>query len=384
MPAAAATAADLDALLPPHLGGWGPERTARETASVAVAREHVRGLATGRYENFPVASAVLPRALRPHFHAVYAFCRWADDLGDEVAGADDSLALLAWWRDLTEATFAGEPPRHPVLVALKPTIEGFGLTAEPFLDLISAFEQDQTTTGYETFGDLRDYCRRSADPVGRIVLKLLGASSPANVRLSDSVCTGLQLVNMWQDVARDADIGRRYLPTEDMAAVRVSRSRIGRPGGTRPAFRDLLRFEVDRADELLRAGRPLADAIGGRFGVAVDLFAAGGLAVCGEAAGDRLRRVERTRPTVTKADGVAAARRRARPGGGAGGPAVNVAPSLTAAGPPADLAPAFDHCTRLARAAGKNFYWSFLTLPRGDAAGHGGAVRLHAGDGRFG
>ena len=300
MPAAAATAADLDALLPPHLGGWGPERTARETASVAVAREHVRGLATERYENFPVASAVLPRALRPHFHAVYAFCRWADDLGDEVAGADDSLALLAWWRDLTEATFAGEPPRHPVLVALKPTIEGFGLTAEPFLDLISAFEQDQTTTGYETFGDLRDYCRRSADPVGRIVLKLLGASSPANVRLSDSVCTGLQLVNMWQDAARDADIGRRYLPAEDMRrfGYSVEEWEDRRDG---PAFRDLLRFETDRADGLLRAGRPLADAVGGRFGVAVDLFAAGGLAVC-----EKLRAIDydvwRTRPTVTKVD----------------------------------------------------------------------------------
>ena len=297
---AAAPAADLDSLLPAHLEGWGPVRCAREAASPAEARDHVRRLATGRYENFPVASAVLPARLRPHFHAVYAFCRWADDLGDEVAGADASLELLAWWRELTEALFAGERPRHPVFVALGSTVRAFGLTPDPFLDLISAFEQDQTTIGYDTFADLRDYCRRSADPVGRIVLKLLDAHDEENVRLSDDVCTGLQLINMWQDVARDADLGRRYLPADDMGRFGYS---IEDWEGRRdaPAFRDLLRFEVDRAEGLLNSGRPLADRVGGRFGVAVDLFAAGGLAVCG-----KLRAIDfdawRVRPTVTKAD----------------------------------------------------------------------------------
>ena len=297
---AAAPAADLDALLPEHLEGWGPGRCARETASESAAREHVRRLATRHYENFPVASAVLPRRLAPHFHAVYAFCRWADDLGDEVAGAEPSLALLAWWRELTVTMPEGVSPRHPVFVALKPTVMEFGLTPDPFLDLISAFEQDQTVAAYETFDDLRDYCRRSADPVGRIVLKLLGAHDGTNVRLSDDVCTGLQLVNMWQDVARDADLGRRYLPADDMERFGYSVEDWEDRRDT-PAFRDLLRFQIDRAAGLLASGRPLAGSIGGRFGVAVDLFAAGGLAVC-----EKLRRIDydvwRTRPTVTKAE----------------------------------------------------------------------------------
>ena len=297
---AAAPAADLDALLPAHLEGWGPERAVRDAAGEIEARGHVRRLAAKHYENFPVASVVLPRRLAPHFHAVYAFCRWADDLGDEVPGADASLVLLAWWRDLTEALFAGDPPRHPVFITLGPTVGEFDLTAGPFLDLISAFEQDQTVAGYATFADLRDYCRRSADPVGRIVLKLLEASDEQNVRLSDDVCTGLQLINMWQDVARDADLGRRYLPAADMERFGYA---IGDWEDRRdvPAFRDLMRFQVDRAEGLLRSGRPLADRLGGRFGATIDLFAAGGLAVCG-----KLRAIDfdvwRVRPTVTKVD----------------------------------------------------------------------------------
>ena len=297
MPPAAPAAA---AALPGHLEGWAPERTTREAASATVAEEHCRRLATRHYENFPVASAVLPADLRPHFRAVYAFCRWADDLGDEVEGADASLELLAWWRGLTEALFAGEPPRHPVFVALRPTIERFGLTAGPFLDLVSAFEQDQTAPDYATFADLRDYCRRSADPVGRIVLKLLGAYEEESVRLSDSVCTGLQLINFWQDVGRDAEIGRRYLPAEDMQRFGYSGEDFA-ARRTNAAFRDLLRFEVDRAEASLRAGRPLADRLGGRFGVAIDLFAAGGLEVCRKLRGIGFR-VWDERPTVTKAD----------------------------------------------------------------------------------
>ncbi|QDT17836.1 squalene synthase HpnC [Alienimonas californiensis] len=280
MPTAAAAAVS-SAELPCHLEGWTPQRCAAAPASPADAREHVHRLATRHYENFPVASVVLPADLRPHFHAVYAFCRWADDLGDEVPGADASLALLDWWRGETTAMFAGEPPRHPVFVALKPTAQRFALTPEPFLDLISAFEQDQTVTHYETFADLHDYCRRSADPVGRIVLKLLSAHTPEHVALSDSVCTGLQLINFWQDVARDADIGRRYLPTEDLARFGYSLDDYA-ARRTTPAFLDLMRFEVDRAAELLAAGRPLADRLGGRFGIAIDLFASGGLAICGK------------------------------------------------------------------------------------------------------
>ena len=207
-----------------------------------------------------------------------------------MAGADDSLALLAWWRGLTNAMFADESPRHPVFVALKPTAEEFDLTPEPFLDLVSAFEQDQTVAAYETFADLRDYCRRSADPVGRIVLRLLGAYEEENVRLSDSVCTGLQLVNFWQDVSRDADIGRRYLPTEDMRRFGYPLDDFAARRST-PAFLDLMRFQVDRAEKLLLAGRPLADRLGGAVrggGGPVCLRGTRGLP---KAAGDRLPRV---------------------------------------------------------------------------------------------
>ncbi|MEM9703435.1 MAG: squalene synthase HpnC, partial [Planctomycetota bacterium] len=281
------------------------ERIRRSPASEEESREHVRRLATRHYENFPVASFVLPADLRPHFHAVYAFCRWADDLGDEVEGTENSLLLLGWWREQTEALFAGEPPQHPVFVALKSTAERFDLPPEPFLHLISAFEQDQTVTAYDTFEQLLDYCRRSADPVGRLVLKLLSAcderGAGENIARSDSVCTGLQLINFWQDVARDAEIGRRYLPREDMERFGYSPDDFT-AGRTTPAFRELLRFEVERAEEQLREGRPLADAIGGRFGIAVDLFAAGGLSIC-----RKLRAIDfavwETRPTLGKTDG---------------------------------------------------------------------------------
>ncbi|NNJ24461.1 Hydroxysqualene synthase [Planctomycetes bacterium LzC2] len=280
-----------------------PQRVAIEPASDRQAAEHVHRLATRHYENFPVASVVLPATLRPHFHAVYAFCRWADDLGDEVEGTSESLALLDWWRSETTAMFAGESPRHPVFVALKPTAERFGLTPEPFLDLISAFEQDQTVTAYETFAELRDYCRRSADPVGRIVLRLLCAYDERNVARSDSVCTGLQLINFWQDVDRDADIGRRYLPTEDLDRFGYSLQDY-EARRTTPAFLELMRFEVDRAADLLGAGRPLADRLGGRFGAAIDLFAAGGLTICRKLRGIDYQ-VWETRPTVGKRDAAA-------------------------------------------------------------------------------
>ena len=294
-----ATAPAPETVLPPHLADWGPD--VARVATPAEAAAHCRRLALGHYENFPVDSLLLPARLKPHFHAVYAFCRWADDLADEVDGAADSLALLDWWRGLTRACFDGHAA-HPVFVALRPTVVRFGLDERPFLDLISAFEQDQTVAEYESFADLRDYCRRSADPVGRIVLKLLDADGGENRRLSDSVCTGLQLINFWQDVARDADIGRCYLPHEDRERFGYADADLA-ARRTTPAFLDLMRFEVDRAESFLTAGLPLARRLRGRPRVVVDLFARGGSAVC-----EKIRRtgyrVWGVRPTVTKADGV--------------------------------------------------------------------------------
>ena len=151
-----------------------------------------------------------------HFHAVYAYCRWSDDLADETAGGQTALDLIAWWRHELLACYEGEP-RHPVMVALRETIRRFNIPAKPFLDLLVAFEQDQHLKRYDTFDQLTSYCNCSANPVGRLVLYLFECFDAGRARLSNEVCTGLQLANFWQDVARDFAIGRVYLPAEDRA-----------------------------------------------------------------------------------------------------------------------------------------------------------------------
>ena len=176
-----------------------------------------------------------PREYRPAFRSIYAFCRWSDDLGDEVGDRQRSLELLSWWRDELRAMYRGET-RHPVMIALSETVERYGIPIEPFDRLISAFEQDQSVSEYETFEQLLDYCQRSANPVGHLVLHVAGAITPENVRLADAICTALQLANFWQDVARDLAIGRIYLPREDRIRFGCSDSDL-RAGVFTPAFR---------------------------------------------------------------------------------------------------------------------------------------------------
>src|SRR5262249_15546707 len=159
-------------------------------------------LARTHYENFTVASVLLPRCLLRHFHNVYAYCRWADDLADETAGGAESLRLLHWWRQELYRCYEGKP-HHPVMVALRSTIRRFDIPIQPFLDLLSAFEQDQVVKRYRTFEQLRGYCRLSANPVGHLVLYLLDCFDHDRARLADCVCTALQLANFWQDVDRD-------------------------------------------------------------------------------------------------------------------------------------------------------------------------------------
>ncbi len=282
-----------------ELNRWGPAGTADSAVGLPEAEAYCRQLATSHYENFPLVSWLLPKQLHQHFYNVYAYCRWSDDLGDEVGDPERSLELLAWWRGELAACYAGDP-KHPVFVALSQTIEEFAIPAEPFEDLLSAFEQDQRTTSYQTFAELRDYCRRSADPVGRLVLYLCRSHEAQNVAWSDSICTGLQLANFWQDVARDFEIGRVYLPQEDLArfgyAEEDLQSRV-----TNPAFLNLMRFEVDRAREFLHAGLPLIPNLPGRLQVDIELFALGGLKILEriEAIGYR---VWEKRPVVTKFD----------------------------------------------------------------------------------
>lgn len=264
---------------PPHfledLRRFGPD------ASYAFSPEEARGYCTqltaSHYENFSVVTWLTPRSLRPAFASIYSFCRWSDDLGDEVGDPERSKALLCWWRGELRAMYEGEA-RHPVLIVLAETVAEFDIPIDPFLALISAFEQDQWLTDYETYEQVLDYCTRSANPVGHLVLYLARSFTLENARLSDLTCTGLQLANFWQDVARDHGIGRVYLPRED-------RERFGYPDEDlralrfTKAFADLMKFEVDRARALLIEGQALVQRMPRAIAVDVNLFSRGGLAL---------------------------------------------------------------------------------------------------------
>ncbi|HEX3687176.1 MAG TPA: squalene synthase HpnC [Gaiellaceae bacterium] len=228
--------------------------------------------ARARTENFPVASLLFPRALRPRLRAIYGFARLVDILGDEVPG--DRLAALDELEAQLEACYEGEPTWE-VMRELQPTIGACSLPREPFLRLIEANRMDQRVMVYETWVDLKGYCVHSADPVGRLVLGVLGRADDAEaVALSDDVCTGLQLVNFLQDVPRDLALGRVYLPAEDRRRFGVAE--LDRPS---PELRRLLEFEAERARALLSSGEELGRRLGGgRVGRAVALFARGGLA----------------------------------------------------------------------------------------------------------
>jgi squalene synthase HpnC len=228
--------------------------------------------ARARTENFPVASLLFPRALRRHLRAIYGFARLVDILGDEVSG--DRLAALDELEAELEACYDGEPTWE-VMRQLQPTIRACSLPREPFLRLIEANRMDQRVTDYESWADLKQYCVHSADPVGRLVLGVLGRGDDLEaVALSDDVCTGLQLVNFLQDVPRDLVLGRVYLPAEDRRRFGVIE--LDRPS---PQLRRLLEFEAGRARGLLASGEELGRLLGGgRVGRAVALFARGGLA----------------------------------------------------------------------------------------------------------
>ena len=226
--------------------------------------------ARARTENFPVASLLFPRAVRPHLRAIYGFARLVDILGDEVEG--DRLAALDDLEREVDACYEGRP-QWAVMRALQPTIRECSLPREPFLRLIEANRMDQRISEYETWADLKHYCVHSADPVGRLVLGVLGRAEPELAALSDDVCTGLQLVNFLQDVPRDLALGRIYLPAEDRRRFGVSE--LDRPS---PELRRLLEFESERARGLLSAGEELGKRLGGRVGRAVAVFGRGGLA----------------------------------------------------------------------------------------------------------
>ncbi len=281
-----------------ELARWGPQRD-YAAPDLRDARAYCRRLALTHYENFSVASLFLPRHLLRHFHNVYAYCRWADDLADETGGGDNSIELLAWWRNELLACY-GSSPRHPVLVALQETIQRFDIPSQPLLDLLTAFEQDQRVHCYVTYADLLRYCRNSANPVGRLVLYLGECHDDWRGQFSDHICTALQLANIWQDVARDLDIGRVYLPEEDRQRFNCADDDLQARRFT-PAFRELMAFQVQRTHDLFHAGLPLVQMVPRELRVQIELFARGGLAI--------LRKIERQdydvwskRPKLSKLD----------------------------------------------------------------------------------
>jgi len=240
----------------------------------AQAQAYCRRLARTHYENFSVATWFLPRGLHQHFFNVYAYCRISDDLGDEVGDPEASLRLLDQWEAELDACYGGNP-RHPVFVALTGTIRQFDIPKVPFSDLLRAFRQDQRTTRYESFDDLLGYCHYSANPVGHLVLYLCGYRDGERQSLSDFTCTALQLANFWQDVSVDYVKGRIYLPLEDLRRYSVSEEDIAATRNT-PAFRELMRFEVERARHWFRQGLPLAEKVSRELAIDIELFSRGG------------------------------------------------------------------------------------------------------------
>lgn len=235
-------------------------------------------LAHSHYENFSVISALLPRQFRQDFCNIYAFCRIADDLSDEVADREESLRLLERFRQSTQAMYAGQPDAI-TFSALQATVRARDIPIKPFIDLIDAFEQDQRVDRYQTFEQLVDYCRRSADPVGRLVLYVCGYSDPHRQQLSDHTCTALQLANFWQDVRGDLlDRNRIYLPKETMDQFGITEDQL-RAGVCDEKYRQCIKFEVDRAQALLDQGDNLLPLLDDNVRPQVALFGLGGKAI---------------------------------------------------------------------------------------------------------
>jgi squalene synthase HpnC len=260
------------------LPGWSslPREYAipEEAPTQAEAQEYCRRLARSHYENFSVATWFLPERLRQDFFNVYAYCRISDDLGDEVGDARASLSLLDQWEAELDACYGGNP-RHPVFVALAETVRKCEIPKQTFVDLLTAFRQDQRVSRYATFTDVLGYCRYSANPVGYLVLYVCGYRDAERQALSDFTCTALQLANFWQDVSPDYANGRIYLPLEDLRRFGVTEDDIAAQRNT-AAFCEVMRFEVERARDWFRRGLPLIEKVDRELALDIELFSRGG------------------------------------------------------------------------------------------------------------
>jgi len=347
-----------------------------EGCTPAQAQEYTRWLATQHYENFTVVSWLLPRRLRQHFYNLYAYCRWSDDLGDEVANPRRALELLdAWEEDLLRCYSSTSGPFHPVLLALRETILAKDVPVAPFRDLLKAFRQDQVVHRYSTWDDVLNYCVYSANPVGHLVLYLCGYLDEERQKLSDYTCTALQLANFWQDVSSDLDKGRIYIPLDALAAHDLSESQIvARRFDHR--YVALMKELISRTRALFVAGLPLARTLEGALRTDVEMFSRGGVAVLDaiKALGyDTLNH----RPAISKWKQLRLL------GGAAAGRLFNIGPSeqisreldtikevmaheegLPSAADAQAIKASYSECHRIARAARSSFYASFFGLRR--------------------
>jgi len=343
------------------------------------AQQYTRWLATHHYENFNVVSWLLPKELHQHFYNVYAYCRWADDLGDEIPDTSRALELLDWWERELDACYAGNPS-HAVFVALRETVIAKDIPKQPFADLLKAFRQDQTVKRYPTWDAVLDYCRYSANPVGRLVLYLCGYRDEERQRLSDATCTALQVANFWQDVSGDLEKGRIYIPLDAAAAQGLTEEDIvGRRFDAR--YVRLMKDLIARSRKLFAEGMPLAKMVDSRLSIDLEMFSRGGLAVLDaiEAQGyDTLHQ----RPSISKgkqarllggslvahlATRLLSATTQLHPGSGVRPVRVSQkSQSRTVGSTPAlqSVADSYNHCHQIARNARSNFYYAFYLLPK--------------------
>lgn len=346
----------------------------RDGCSPAEAQRYTRWLATHHYENFNVVSWLLPRRLHQHFYNVYAYCRWSDDLGDEVPDRARALRLLAAWEQELRLIYEpGCAPAHPVLIALGETIRANDIPIKPFTDLLRAFRQDQVVDHYATWDDVLDYCVYSANPVGRLVLYLCGYRDEERQRLSDFTCTALQLANFWQDVSRDLEKGRVYIPLEALAAHGLSVGDI-----TARRFDEryvlLMKSLIARTRELFAAGLPLAPRVDATLRVDIELFSRGGLAILDAIERSGYNTLER-RPALTKWTQLRLLARAlgakvfAASSSVSEDPAPAKASALakareekTSAADSRAAAASYAECNRIARAAHSSFYLAFYGL----------------------
>ena len=326
------------------------------------AQQYTRWLATHHYENFNVVSWLLPKELHQHFYNVYAYCRWADDLGDEIAETSRALELLDWWERELDGCYAGAPS-HAVFVALRETVVAKDIPKQPFADLLKAFRQDQTVKRYPTWDAVLDYCRYSANPVGRLVLYLCGYRDEERQRLSDATCTALQVANFWQDVSRDLEKGRIYIPLDAAAAQGLSEEDIVERRFDERYVR-LMKDLIERSRELFAKGMPLAKMVDSRLSIDLEMFSRGGLAVLDaiEARGyDTLHQ----RPSISKGK---QARLLGRSLVAHLATKISSQPSPSDAGVSSaagsETARSYEACYEVARNDRSNFYYAFFLLPK--------------------